>query len=101
MDHQFKTRHVSAIVPVLKIFGRVVTTTSGTVGSYDVRGGGLTIAKTGSETGRYTFTLVDAGDTALTDLVFLGLTATIIGPDDTALTTTKGLVAVIRDIDIG
>lgn len=101
MDHRFKQGHVSAIVPVIAIAGRVVTTTGGTVGSYDVRGGGVTIAKTGSETGRYTFTVTDAGDTALTDLVFLGLYASIIGPDDTALTTTKGLVGVVRDIDIG
>lgn len=86
---------------LIVITGRVVTTTSGTVGTTDVRGGGVAVAKTGSETGRYTFTVTDAGDTALTDLTFRGLYATIIGPDDTAMTTTKGLVPVIRDIDIG
>ena len=101
MDHRFKQGHVAAIQPMLVIAGRVVTTTSGTVGSYDVRGGGCTVTKTATETGRYTITLTDAGDTALTDLCFLHASATIVAADDAALTTTKGIHAVIRDIDIG
>ena len=102
MDHNFSNGQVRTQgQAILAITARVVTTTGGTIGSVDVRGGGMTVAKTAAKTGRYTCTLIDAADTALTDLVFLGLYAQIIGPDDAALTTTKGLVPVTRDIDIG
>jgi len=83
------------------IIGRVTTTTSGTIGSQDCRGGSCTVTKTGGETGRYTFQLVASGDVALTDYIFLHAAATVIGADDTVYTTAKGIVALIRDIDVG
>lgn len=86
---------------ITMLTGRVVTSTNGTISSQDVRGGGCTVTKTGGKNGRYTITLIAANDVALTDFVFLGAGATVIGPDDAAYTTAKGLVPLIRDIDIG
>lgn len=102
MNHNFHQGKVGTIAPgMLIIAGNVVTSTSGTISTTDVRGGGVTITKTGSETGRYTFTLLDAGDTALADLILLHVDVTVIGPDDTAMTDAKGVGKVIRDIDVG
>lgn len=73
--------------------GRFTTSTSGTItGTSDVYG--CTVTKTGSETGRYTITLNRA------TVKFMGGHASVVGPDDTAMTTTKGLVPVWRDDDL-
>lgn len=102
MDHGFQQRQVKTISPgLLLIFGRVVTSTGGTIASTDIPGGGVAVTKTGSEVGRYTFAVTDAADTALTGLRFVHLDVTVIGPDDTAMTDAKGVGKVIRDIDIG
>jgi hypothetical protein len=83
------------------IAGRVVTSTSGTISTQDVRGGGVVVTKTGGKTGRYTFTLQAGTNTPVTSHIFLGLYVNIIGPDDTAISNSKGIVPFIRDIDIG
>jgi hypothetical protein len=86
---------------LVKVCGRVVTSTSGTISSQDVRGGSCVITKTGSKTGRYTFTMQAGQDFAITDLVFISLLVNIIGPDDAAITNSKGIIPFVRDIDIG
>lgn len=78
--------------------GRVVTTTGGTIGSTDCEG--FTVVKTATKTGRYTVQLADVRGQAITALKLRNCVVTLIGPDDAALTTTKGLVAVIRDDDM-
>lgn len=73
----------------------VTTTTSGTIDTTNSRGSwGGTIAKTGSETGRYTITLGRA-TTALA-----GVMVTLVGPDDAALTDGKGTQWCVRDDDL-
>ena len=102
MNYGPKMNAVSAVgQSMIKVIGRVTTSTSGTISTSDIRGGACTIAKTGGKTGRYTITMVAGTDFAITDLVFLGLSAQIIGPDDAALTASKGTIPITRDIDIG
>lgn len=76
---------------------RILTTTSGTISTATTaKYCGMTVAKTGSETGRYTFTLQDKR------LRVLNLLAVrVIGPDDTAMTDAKGIIGVLRDLDAG
>lgn len=66
-----------------------IDTTSGT--SYDP---GFSVTKTASEAGRYTITLDRKS------YRFAGGIATVIGADDTAYTTAKGLDVLWRDDDI-
>lgn len=56
---------------------------------------GCTIVKTAAQTGRYTITL------SRPTQKFMGGFVTIIGPDTAALTTTKGLINIFRDDDLG
>ena len=77
---------------VVKLYGKVVTTTSGTVGSTSCKG--FSVAKTGSETGRYTVTLSDSYQG------FLGCQVTLVGAADAAYTSAKGLVAFVRNVSV-
>lgn len=77
---------------VVKLFGHVVTTTSGTVGSSSCKG--FSIAKTATETGRYTVTLDD---------YYFGLLAcgvAVVGSADTVYTSAKGLTSFLRNVAI-
>lgn len=77
---------------VVKLFGSVTTSTSGTISSKT--GKGLTITKTAGETGRYTVTLADKY-TAL-----LSCSVRIEGAADAAYTGSKGLVSFLRNVDV-
>lgn len=88
---------------VVQVRGFVTTTTSGTVGSYNVFGGGATVTKTAAKTGRYTITLTPPAAESvavLASLTFMGGYATLVGPDDAALTNSKGVINFFRDDDI-
>lgn len=73
---------------VVKLFGSVTTSTSGTISSST--GKGLTITKTSAETGRYTVTLADK----YTSL--LAVNVMVEGSADAAYTSAKGLQCFIR-----
>lgn len=79
-------------------FHRIVTTTSGAVdatASDQTADSGVTVGKTGSETGRYTITL------PVPHRKLLGIIPTLIGADDAAYgAVTVGLMAIARDDDI-
>lgn len=77
---------------IVKLYGSVVTSTSGTISSSDCKG--FSIAKTGSETGRYTVTLEDK----YTSL--RGCSVMIEGSADTAYTSAKGIVSYLRGVDV-
>lgn len=78
---------------VVKLFGNFTTTTSGTIGTSSCKG--FSVAKTGSETGRYTITLEDQYNG------FLGCAVTLVGPDDSAITdATTGVIPIVRNIDV-
>lgn len=77
---------------VVKLFGSFVTSTSGTVSSSSCKG--FSIAKTGSETGRYTVTL----DGPYQKLLAVGVN--IIGAADAAYTSAKGLTHVLRNVSV-
>ena len=77
---------------VVKLFGKVVTSTSGTISSSN--GKGLTITKTAAETGRYTVTLADRYN------VLLAASVAVVGAADAAYTTAKGLVWFLRGVDV-
>lgn len=77
---------------VIKLFGGVVTTTSGTVGS--ATGKGFTITKTAAEVGRYTVTLADK----YTSL--LAVSVIVEGAADAAYTTAKGLEPFLRNVSV-
>lgn len=105
MQYGFQIEKVGTQSPgVVTIHGFVTTSTVGTISTSDIPGGGASIAKTAGKTGRYTITLappvttLDA--TPLTNLKFMGGWACVLGPDDAAYTTAKGLVALFRDDDI-
>lgn len=73
---------------VVKLFAKVVTSTGGDIASQVSKG--LTVAKTGSETGRYTLTLDDKYSS------LLGCSVTLEGTADAAYTTAAGLNTFIR-----
>jgi hypothetical protein len=74
---------------------RLITTTSGAVSSTSWTPAGVTIAKTGSETGRYTITLPG------TYRRLINVIATPIGADDAAWgAVATGLLSFVRDDDI-
>lgn len=75
---------------VVKLYGSVTTSTSGTIASKT--GKGLTITKTASKTGRYTVTLADKY-TAM-----LGCSVLVEGSTDAAYTASKGLVSFLRNV---
>lgn len=74
---------------VCKLFGEVVTSTSGTIASQSCKG--FTVAKTGGEVGRYTVTLADSY------MKLLGVGVAVVGSADAAYTSAKGLVWFIRN----
>lgn len=76
----------------IKLYGKVTTTTSGTIGSQSCKG--FSVAKTASETGRYTVTLEDK----YTGL--LGCAVVVEGAADAAYTTAKGLQAMLRGVAV-
>lgn len=78
---------------VVKLFGSVTTSTSGTIASST--GKGLTITKTASETGRYTITLADKYN------ALLACNVVVQGATDAAYTTGAGLQAFIRNVNVG
>lgn len=79
-----------------RVWQYVVTTTNGTIGSdLDEKDCGMSIALTASEAGRYTCTVWKG---------YKGIRAWgagVLGPDDAAMTTAKGIIPVLRDVDIG
>lgn len=77
---------------VVKLFGKVVTTTSGTIGSQSCKG--FSVAKVGSEAGRYRVTLQDQY------MALLSCHAIIVGTADTAYTGTKGLTPLLRNVAV-
>lgn len=79
---------------VVKLFGKLVTTTSGTVDTTNTAAKGFAITKTAAETGRYTLTLED-NYTSL-----LGASVIIEGAADAAYTSAKGNVAFLRNVAV-
>jgi hypothetical protein len=77
---------------VIKLYGKFVTTTSGTIGSQSCKG--FSVAKTGAEAGRYTVSLEDQY------MALLMVNAIVVGAADTAYTTTKGLIPMLRNVDV-
>lgn len=75
---------------VVKLYGNVTIGGSGAVSAVSAKG--FTVAKTGSETGRYTITLED------TYTAFRGAHVTVEGADDAALTA---FYAAVRNVDVG
>ena len=95
MSEIFKRNIKGSAFPGLLIVGcRFTTSTNGDISGTPDYYGISSIVLTGSEAGRYTVTLPRAS------VKLAGVIATLVGPDDAALTTTKGLVAVVRDDDI-
>ena len=81
-----------------RYFHKIVTTTSGTVSSTlsdQTADCAVTVAKTGSETGRYTITLPTP------HRKLLKVNANLVGADDAAYgAVTVGLMAIVRDDDV-
>lgn len=77
---------------VIKLYGSVTTSTSGTIASST--GKGLTITKTAAETGRYTVALADSYNS------LLAVSVTVQGAADAAYTTGAGLQAFIRGVNV-
>lgn len=77
---------------VVKLYGKVVTSTSGTISSAACKG--FAVTKTSAETGRYTVTLEDKY------MALLGASVTVVGPADSAYTTAKGLNSFLRGVAV-
>ena len=77
---------------IVKLYGSFVTSTSGAVASSDCKG--FTVAKTGTETGRYTVTLGQKYTKLRAASVMIE------GSADTAYTTAKGVTAILRGVDV-
>lgn len=78
---------------IIKLFGKVVTTTSGTIGSQSCKG--FSVAKTAAETGRYTVTLEDKYQE------LMGLSVTVEGAADAAYTDAAGVAHIVRGVAVG
>lgn len=79
---------------VVKMYGKLVTTTSGTVDTTNTACKGFTIAKTAGETGRYTVTLAKG----YARLLAVGVA--IAGAADAAYTSAKGLTWLLRNVSV-
>lgn len=77
---------------VVKLFATIVTSTSGTISSSDMLGG--SVAKVGSEAGRYRITLSGSYQRLLSASVMVS------GAADAAYTTAKGVQAIVRNVDV-
>src|SRR5687767_3421468 len=77
---------------VVKLYGSVTTTTSGTIGSTSCKG--FSVAKTATETGRYTVTLQDSY------VNLLACNIVVVGSADAAYTTTAGLTPYLRNVSV-
>lgn len=77
---------------VIKLYGNFTTSTSGTISAQSCKG--FSVAKTGSETGRYTVTLDD------TYTALLGVGVNVVGSSDAAYTSTKGLINYLRNVSV-
>lgn len=77
---------------VVKLFGHVVTTTSGTIGSQSCKG--FSVVKTSAKTGRYTITLDDYY------VSFLAAQTTVVGAADAGYTSAKGLTSFLRNVAV-
>ena len=77
---------------MIKLFSKVVTSTGGAIASQVSKG--LSVAKTGSETGRYTVTLADK----YTSLG--GVSVALVGAADAAYTTANGLGWFLRNVNV-
>ncbi len=80
---------------VVFLFGTLILSTSGTIGTANTRKkSGFTVAKTGSEAGRYTVTFDDVYQ------ALLWYDGKITGATDAAYTTAKGLGVLVRNVNI-
>lgn len=78
---------------VVKLFGQVVTSTSGTISSSSCKG--FTIAKTATEAGRYTVTLSDSY------YQLLSVHVNLVGASDAAYTDGKGMyMGLLRNVSV-
>jgi len=74
---------------IVKLYGEFTIGSSGAVSSSQAQG--FSIAKTATETGRYTLTLNDSY------YALKGCQVSIVGPADAALTDASGIVASLRN----
>lgn len=101
MDRIWKD-NIKTLIPGLRIVhAEIATTTSGTLAATYNHQYGISLTKTATKTGRYTVQLLKSDGGAANAVGFINGIVSLVGPDDAALTTTKGLVAVFRDDDIG
>ena len=81
---------------LVPLFNRVVLGASGAVSSQDsAKDAGFVVTKTAAKTGRYTLTF----DKNYNRVEFID--ARVIGADDSAYTTAKGIDFFLRDDDVG
>ncbi len=94
MNRSLQHLQGSITTGVVVLFGQVVTTTAGTIGSTTCDG--FTVVKTATKTGRYTVTITGNANK------ILGCNVNILGADDAAFTDAKGVwEGKIRDNDVG
>lgn len=91
-DRYFKDHVKTLEGGIVKLFGKVVTSTSGAIGSQESKG--FTVTKTGSETGRYTITLDDKYQS------LRGMSVALQGAVDAAYTTAAGLGWFVRGVAV-
>lgn len=91
-QRDFRKRFLSLDTDVVKLYGQVTFGASGAVSDQDCRG--FSVAKTGSENGRYTVTLEDRY------YKFLGCNVVTEIAADTAHTATDGLITAVRNVDL-
>lgn len=101
MNRTFKNNAGTMIPGCRIVHCKVATTTSGTLAATQTQFG-LKLTKTATKVGRYTCQLVDALGNSQNAVGFVQAIVTLVGPDDAALTSSKGQwLGTIRDDDIG
>jgi hypothetical protein len=102
MDRAWKANSLKTLIPGLRIVhAEIATTTSGTLASTYNHQYGLKVTKTSAKTGRYTLQPTKSDGTGGNAVAFLNGIVTLVGPDDTAITNSKGIISFFRDDDVG
>lgn len=92
-DRYFKQFQHTLETGLVTLYGKVVTSTSGTVSTTSCVG--FSVAKTGGETGRYTVTLSDYYYGGLKNCSVM-----LVGAADAAYTTGAGMCPFLRNVSV-
>lgn len=92
----FNTNRIKTRYKVDRLYSTLALGSSGAISSQtEFKKSGMLFTLTGSEAGRYTVNVWQGYKSVL------AVGALIVGPDDNAMTDAKGIISLVRDLDVG